>query len=327
MAVVRQPEYSPQYQPEPSPKLPPRRGHLKVVPPTTEEAEAANAGQYAPGRTRGFVEKLSRNWAVRLGLVTAAGFAAYEYIPAVHETVDQTYHDVMKSLGIEVVAPLTFDNQKIYGKIGETNSALILLKDIHQATSIDNGKAIHVGFFLDFGPEEMITYAKGLTPINIDMNTYEEYRRKGVNNAIAFTDLSIGTIARAPFDGKISRANTPQADTYLGLTLVFQDNEGKWYSLLFTGAKDVKMIAEAPKLNPNTRFNNFSNWVDVKIGDPLFAIESKELLSSPYLTGFKYSSQLRIEAQYGPNGFGKDPWLPIDILFLTQDNKLLAPTK
>lgn len=68
------------------------RGGIKVIPrpdgaigPTTDEAAEINRGALAPGPTRSFVEALSRNWAVRLGIGTVAGYAAYQNVPAFHE--------------------------------------------------------------------------------------------------------------------------------------------------------------------------------------------------------------------------------------------------
>ena len=90
-----------------------------LQPPTKEEAEAANRGDYKEGGITGFIKKHPL-----ISGGTAAGIAAaaaYEAVPAFHQAVDSTYHDVMQKLGVEIVVPLTFGNKAGSGVIGDNN--------------------------------------------------------------------------------------------------------------------------------------------------------------------------------------------------------------
>lgn len=228
--------------------------------------------------------------------------------------------------------PNIFDNKGDYGKVSPKNSVSAPLDVIIEHTKIEKGKSLQVGWFLETPSPANITYVKGL-PFSYTSEAYtnesvkEMYRkheRAGVKNTIAFTDIPLGTKVRSPFKGFISMADTGNSSGFLNLNLIFTDDEGRWYNFLFTGAKDVGMIAQPPKLDPKTRFSNLTGWQEVDIGDDLFTVQSQELVGG--VRGFSYPSQLRVEATHGPNGFGKDPWIPTDIFFMTQDNKLLIPS-
>lgn len=220
-------------------------------------------------------------------------------------------------------ASTVFNNQDQYGIIGEANGVEVPFSEIQRETRIDPGKAIHIGNFFELPSPADVKYIKGL-PFTGNEDVYTEYTSKGVRNAIAFTDIPVGTVIRAPFPGKVSRTDTEFSDTYLGMNFIFTDEEGKTYNLLLSGARDVKWVASVPKL-PITRFSNLTQWLDVEVGTPLFVIQSTELVGSPSLKGFPYPSQLRLEASFGPNGLGKDPWLPIDVFFITKGDKMATP--
>lgn len=317
---------------------PPRRGwgrllHLPErpqipehgVPPTPEEAAEYNAGQH-PSRLAAFVKsRIGKDTAAAMG--TLAGFGAVAVydpplIPGVIEAGEIVANKLLIQNGF-LSNPNMFNNQNNYGKLSQNNSVGVPLDELVGKTGIENGKKITVGSLFDLSRTGNIRYVKGLPYDGSGgLSEYEKYRNQGIKNTIAFTDIPIGTVVYAPFKGKVARSIGQYADTYLGMGMVFTDDEGKWYSLSFSGARNVKMITEVPKLDSRTSYGSLDKWVDVDIGDPLFEITSAELVGSPNAIGFSSPSQLRVEVNYGPNGFGKDPWIPINIDFATKEGKL-----
>lgn len=226
--------------------------------------------------------------------------------------------------------PKIFDNQDTYGQISPLNSVALPLDVIKERTRIEPGKAIHIGsFFQTPGPAE-IKYVKGLPYFGPtsgitnpeDAPEYNKYLKKGVKNAIAFTNIPLGTVVHAPFAGKVSTFETQGG--FLYLDLIFTDKDGQWYLLKFSRAKNVEMITPVPKLAPKTRSQKLGDWLDVKLGQPLFSIQSEELV--PGNQGFNYYSQLTTEVHHLPNGLGKGS-VPIDIEFITEGDKVVVPAE
>lgn len=260
------------------------------------------------------------------GLIGAGTGVAIEAHPNTRAIVNPWFEKFFSLVGLrEPIVPNIFNNNEQSGVIGEGNSIKVPFSHIQRETRIDPGKAIHIGDFFETQVPANIKYIRGLPHNGEDEAIYNKYKSEGLRNTLAFTDIPEGTIIRSPLPGKVSMPDTKFSDTYLGMNLIFTDEKGETYNFLFTGAKDVKLIAPVPKLHVNSRFSSFNQWVDVEIGTPLFAIQSNELVGSPSLKGFPYPSQLRVEATYGPNGFGKDPWTPIDIFFITQGDKIATP--
>ncbi len=225
--------------------------------------------------------------------------------------------------------PTIFDSNNQFGEISPLNSVALPLEVIKEKTRIEPGKAIHIGsFFQTPGPAE-IKYVKGLPYFGptsgianpADAPEYNKYLKEGVKNTIAFTNLPLGTVVLAPFAGKASRMESQWADKSFSLTMVFVDNGGNWYHLLFK-ARDAEAIAPVPKLDPKTRSKKLDNWLDVELGQPLFTIRSGELV--PGNQGFNYYSQLSLEANNLPNGIGKGA-VPINIQFITEGDKIVVP--
>ncbi len=299
-----------------------RRGGVLTLPEPTYPTREVPSARPTRGRFRlGTVVR-------PLLLVALLGGAGW-YISAHPQIIDQgkkAAEALMLEHGL-LKDPTIFDPNNQFGEISPLNSVALPLEVIKERTRIEPGKAIHIGsFFQTPGPAE-IKYVKGLPYFGPtsgitnreDAPEYNKALQEGVKNTIAFTNIPIDTVVHAPFAGKASRA---LKGTDKSLNLEFTDSEGNLYDLLFTGARDVEWVTQIPKLDPNTRFKNLQDWLDVELGQPLFIIRSKELYPGNF--GFDYPYQLKVEGHQVIRGDEKSHRIPMDIYFLIDGSKVVV---
>ncbi|MDO8576783.1 MAG: hypothetical protein Q7R82_00405 [Candidatus Daviesbacteria bacterium] len=109
-----------EHMPVPHPK---RGSNYGIHGPSSKDIKAVEAGEYKDGSVMRFIKRHP----LATGGTTAivAAIAADRAIPAFHQTVDNTYHNFLQKIGIEVVASTTFDNKKDQQVIGDSNTVRI----------------------------------------------------------------------------------------------------------------------------------------------------------------------------------------------------------
>lgn len=79
------------------------------------------------------IDNLLRSRILRIGLglgvAGGAGLAVYQNVPAVHQSIDNAYLDIMRTIGIETVVPSTFDTKAGKTKFGENNITRITAEE------------------------------------------------------------------------------------------------------------------------------------------------------------------------------------------------------
>lgn len=229
-----------------------------VIAPSPEDVEAANAGALAPGRTRSFIESLSRSWAVRLGLVGVGGYAAYQNVPAFQEFADQTYHDTMQKLGLEVFVPTAFNNNTDKGVIGARNATPVTQREIDRLypnafERLNDGKnTILLQHLLDLStssnPDKSINFRKTFGGAN--KAERDKYAGTGIYDGIIYENVPGGAILRSPVDGflvitrdeQYNGKPLPNGADVMGVLVDFVAPNGNHYRLNIGGSTTKNFI-------------------------------------------------------------------------------------
>lgn len=299
-------EQNPQGTIDVPPILPPRdrrpRQPARVIPfpsgaPTKEEADAANAGKYAPTGAESLLHRLARNWVVRLGLAGGASYAAYQ-VPAIHEYVDARYQDLLKLLNPETVVPPIFDNSLNEGIIGDNNILHLSLPEINQRFPQQVREEGNFLYFLSpivlpdgtrmpYGKKDVWEIGGANYPTE-ELN--KEAKEKNIKHTVEFT-LPAGSILISPVDGygyidmgrSIARHDPNLA---LGFFVIFHDEvHNKTYKIWVFG-QDLKTINyNLVSLNPSLEMPadklgnaDWKNWLPMKRGQPLIKATKDQLM-------------------------------------------------
>lgn len=177
----------------------------RAVAPTAEEAKAANAGEYTPRGANRFLYNISRNWAVRLGLVGAAGVVAYQSVPQIQEFVDARYHDALQALGLEINIPPTFNNAALEGVIGAQNTEALSLSKIQEQFPrqvIEQGNTLTFLFPFQVPEGAKAKYARRFTGMLVNPEATTEAIQNQVKDQVIFT-LPEGATIIAPATGNV----------------------------------------------------------------------------------------------------------------------------
>lgn len=100
------------------------------------------------------IDNLLRSRILRIGLglgvAGGAGLAVYQNVPAVHQSIDNAYLDIMRTIGIETVVPSTFDTKAGKTKFGENNITRITAEEaenkklLEPTIKVDNTNTVTV---------------------------------------------------------------------------------------------------------------------------------------------------------------------------------------
>lgn len=101
------------------------------------------------------LNNLLRNRKLRIGMAIGvvaggAGVAVYQNVPAVHQSIDNAYLDIMRTVGIETVVPPTFDTKAGKTKFGENNITRITVEEaeskklLEPTIKVDNTNTVTV---------------------------------------------------------------------------------------------------------------------------------------------------------------------------------------
>lgn len=250
--------------------------------PTKEEADAANAGEYAPTGAESLLHRLARNWVVRLGLAGGASYAAYQ-VPAIHEYVDVRYQDLLRLLNPETVVSSTFDNSLNEGVIGDNNILDLSLPEINQRFPkqvVEEGSFLYFlspiilpdGTRMPYGKKDVWELGGANYPTE-ELN--EQAKQKNIKNYIEFSILE-NSILVSPVDGygfiNMGRESFGENPNHaIGFGVIFHDEQqNRTYRISLYGAnkqgKDYNLISLSPDLErpPNYPPNQLQDlgWKD-----------------------------------------------------------------
>ena len=318
--------------PMPYPGVPPKRG--KDHGPSQKDIDAANAGQLAPKGAEKFLYRLTRNWAVRLGLVAGAGYGAYQ-VPAIQRAVDSIYHDTLQKLGLEAVVPTTFDNKADKGVIGDNNILPLSPGEISSLPSFDEQGPVFLSPIKNNpSPKEVSTYNKTMNDnIGLRKEVSANARKEGIRDKIEFPSLPTDTVLVAPIDGyafsmlEDDLPGTKDKPLLRGITIEFLDP--KTNILYFVNiAADYSqgtsienqrtmenLISEAPRKSAeNYNGKDWKKGLNIQRGTPILKL-TKETRISMLIQGGTDGSLFEAKGR-----------VPGNIRFLTDDlsNKLIA---
>ncbi len=268
-----------------------------LQPPTAEEAEAANRGDYREDRITGFIKKHPL-----ISSVAAAGIAAtaaYETAPAFHQAVDSTYHDIMQRLGVEIVVPPSFNNKAGEGALGDNNIHAISKEEAKSLNLQPVGTDTTLTFLFPFQlpPGAKIQYERGIgipEPGPAEMlptedrksqeeavAKYKEFKRKGIRSEIDFV-LPKDTIIIAPIDAHVSigygiPSLNPDQDSTKGYGMVliyYSQQENITYVIKIFNLDNntgMDVIEKLPRFDDNKYFSGvgWKELPEVEKGKPL----------------------------------------------------------
>lgn len=317
----------------PYPGVPPKRG--KDHGPSQADIDAANAGQLAPKGAEKFLQRLARNWAVRLGLIAGVGYGAYQ-VPTIQRAVDSVYHDTLQKLGLEaVVVPTTFDNKADKGVIGDNNILPLSPGEISSLPSFDEQGPVFLSPIKNNPSSKGVsTYDKTMNDnIGLSKEVSANARKEGIRDKIEFPSFPTDTVLVAPIDGyafsmlEDDLPGTKDDPLLRGITIEFLDP--KTNILYFVNiAADYSqgtsienqrtmenLISNVPRQSAENR--NGKDWkkgLNIQRGTPILKL-TKETRISMFIQGGRDGSLFEAKGR-----------VPGNIRFLTDalSNKLIA---
>lgn len=334
----------------------PSIGTEKVIGPTPQEAEEANAGMIKSNPIVKFIGK-HPSITAGIGLTTIAGVGGavavglsvqlnnrtevHQSIPEVPSAVN--IHNVDRSEG-----PFTFDNKAGQGIIESNNLAKLPQIEIDTQFptafgKLDDGKnTLQLQFPLDISsssnPDASLEYTKSFSG-----TSYSErmrYPNTEIHDTFTFQDVPGGSIIRSPVDGFIRSATDvtqlipPNGSDSQGALIDFVAPDGKHYRIAIYGSTTdsrsgitnhvFKTFIEMPIAQPTDNKKIIGTFgVPIKKGQPILTLILAK--NNRPIEEFGFRIAVAREGEIGQPPNRENPSIPTNMeLFITPDGKLIT---